>query len=65
MSTGNAEIFGEPIDNRPLWDYIDDSLDFSSSGLNLPNCDIAEDRPSVISTADYPACRGRTGRLHR
>ena len=52
--SGNAEIFGERIDNRPLWDYIDDSLDFSSSGLNLANCDAAEDRPSVVTTTDYP-----------
>ena len=50
-----AQIFGFNVDNRPLWDYIDDSLDFSAAtGLNLPNCDLAEDRPAVIAPADYP-----------
>ena len=60
-ATSAAQIFGFNIDNRPLWDYIDDSLDFSSAtGLNLPNCDLAEDRPAVISPAENPAALAET-----
>lgn len=53
--SANAEVFGFNIDNRPLWDYIDDTLDFSASGLNLPNCDLVADRPAEILLVDHPA----------
>ena len=56
-ATASAQIFGFNIDNRPLWDYIDDNLDFSSSGSNLPQCDAVEDRPATITPADYPAAK--------
>jgi hypothetical protein len=52
----NATIFGFNVDNRPLWDYIDNSLDFSAAtGFNLPNCELAQARPAEIFLIDHPA----------
>jgi hypothetical protein len=53
----NARVFNYQIDNRPLWDYIDDTLDFSPSALNLPSCEAARNRPAVVTLADHTAAR--------
>lgn len=46
-----ASILGVDIDNKPLWDFIDDSMDVSM----LPACSLARARPSNVTLADYPA----------
>jgi len=50
-ATNSAQIFGFNIDNRPLWDYIDDTAAVTISMA----CIDAADRPATIAASDYPA----------
>jgi hypothetical protein len=50
-ATTSAQIFGFSIDNRPLWDYIDDAAAVTIS----MSCVDAGNRPATISAGDYPA----------
>jgi hypothetical protein len=55
-ATSSSQIFGYNIDNRPLWDYIDDS---TASTISM-NCVNAANRPATIAPADYPAAMAET-----
>lgn len=50
----NTIIFGRTIDNRPLWDFIDDSVTYM--GLSAP-CETAKNRPRFVLQADLAAAR--------
>ena len=56
MPTSSAEIFGVRVDNRPLWDYIDDS---AAATISM-TCVDAGNRPATILPADYPAALAET-----
>lgn len=50
---GSARVYGRSIDNRPLWDYIDDSMAMPGA----PACEAARVTPASVLLADYPAAR--------
>ncbi len=50
---GSARVYGFSIDNRPLWDYIDDTMAMTGA----PACDTARTTSASIALAAYPAAR--------
>lgn len=47
---GGASVFDTVIDNRPLWDYIDDTNSFSLA----PTCDVAKAWPATVPLTEFP-----------
>lgn len=45
----STTIFGVTIDNRPLWDFIDDAIDFTTAGA--PTCDTAKGYAQFVDEA--------------
>jgi hypothetical protein len=50
---GTASVYGFQIDNRPLWDYIDDTMAMPGA----PSCETARAYPVSVSLVDYTAAR--------
>ncbi|HEU4320608.1 MAG TPA: hypothetical protein VFS66_11055 [Acidimicrobiia bacterium] len=44
---GGTTIFGATIDNRPLWDFIDDTVNYTTQGA--PKCDDAKAHPRFVA----------------
>ncbi len=50
---GTATVYGVAVDNRPLWDYIDDSI----AMMGAPDCVAVRARPASVLLTDYPTVR--------